>query len=51
LTKTFLKVDNVSKEFSGIFVIKDVSLELKENDTFGFLGRCSSGKSVLMQCI
>ncbi|BDC35346.1 ABC-type glutathione transport system [Candidatus Methanoliparum sp. LAM-1] len=46
-----MKVDNVSKEFSGIFVIKDVSLELKENDTFGFLGRCSSGKSVLMQCI
>lgn len=51
MTEIFLTVDNVSKEFSGIFTIKNISIEIKENDTFGFLGRCSSGKSVLMQCI
>ncbi|VUT24860.1 MAG: Trehalose/maltose import ATP-binding protein MalK [Candidatus Methanolliviera sp. GoM_oil] len=52
MVENFLTVKNLTKEFiSGIPVVRDVSFDVKEGTSFGFLGKSGSGKSVLMQSI
>ncbi|VUT26505.1 MAG: Trehalose/maltose import ATP-binding protein MalK [Candidatus Methanolliviera sp. GoM_asphalt] len=52
MVENFLSVKNLTKEFiSGIPVVRDVSFDLKEGTSFGFLGKSGCGKSVLMQSI
>ncbi len=49
--RTFIEVRNVSKEFNGKQALKDVSLEIKELESLGLLGRSGSGKSVLLRML
>ena len=49
--ETIVKVLNVSKEFNGSRVLSDVSLEIKEGETLGLLGRSGAGKSILLHMI
>ena len=44
-----IRVDHISKSFSGKVVLEDVSLEIHEGETLAIIGRSGSGKSVLMK--
>ena len=46
-----IKVKNISKSFSGIEVIKDISFEFEKGKTNLIIGKSGSGKSVLTKCI
>jgi len=50
--KDILTVKGLTKEFiRGISILNDISFSVKEGESFGFLGKSGSGKSVLMQII
>ena len=44
-----IEVRHVSKAFEGRPVLRDVSLEIREGETFAVIGRSGSGKSVLLK--
>lgn len=46
-----LEIKNVSKEFDGNTIIKDVNLTFKKGNVYGLVGRNGSGKSVLLKMI
>lgn len=48
-----LKISNLSKAYSGAQVkaVKDLSLELKKGEIFGFLGPNGAGKSTTIKCL
>ena len=45
------KVKNISKSFSGIEILKDISFEFEKGKTNLIIGKSGSGKSVLTKCI
>ncbi|MBE6047725.1 MAG: ABC transporter ATP-binding protein [Clostridium sp.] len=46
-----LKLTNVSKYFNGVKVLKNINLEVKDGEIFGFLGPNGAGKSTTMKII
>ena len=48
---TMLKVENVSKEFSGLTVLLDVNLEVIEGECHAIIGPNGAGKSTLFNLI
>lgn len=46
-----LRVDHVSKSYSGVKILDDISLEIKKGEIVGLLGRNGTGKSTLMKII
>jgi methyl coenzyme M reductase system subunit A2 len=51
MDKPFITVSGVSKEFEGEEVLRDVSVEIREGESLGLLGRSGSGKSVLLHML
>ena len=49
--ETIVKVERVSKEFEGKGVLRDVSVDIKEGEALGLLGKSGSGKSILLHMI
>lgn len=49
--KELLKVKNLSKAYSGEFVLKNFNLTLNRGEIFGLLGSNGAGKSTAMECI
>ena len=49
--ETIVRVDRVSKEFDGKEVLRDVSVDIKEGEALGLLGKSGSGKSILLHMI
>lgn len=47
----FIEIAHVSKSFRGEDVLKDINLDLYDNQIYGFVGRNGSGKSVLFKMI
>lgn len=47
----FIKISNVSNEFNGKEVLKNVSVVINEGESLGLLGRSGSGKSVLLHML
>ena len=46
-----IKVNNISKSFSGVEVLKDISFTFEKGKTNLIIGKSGSGKSVLTKCI
>lgn len=49
--KSILKIDNLSKSFSGITVLDKVCLDVKEGSVHSLMGENGAGKSTLMKCL
>ena len=50
-TQYVLKMDNISKEYFGNRVLKDVSLAVKSGEIHALMGENGAGKSTLMKCM
>ncbi|MDI6885854.1 MAG: methyl coenzyme M reductase system, component A2 [archaeon] len=49
--KPFIQVSGVCKEFAGKEVLREVSVDIKEGEPLGLLGRSGAGKSVLLHLL
>ena len=49
MAEALLKVEGISKEFSGVRVLNDVHLELQEGEIFGIIGENGAGKSTFVK--
>ncbi len=50
-TNEVIKVENLSKSFGSLEVIKDISFTVHKGDILGIIGPSGSGKSTLLRCI
>lgn len=50
-TDIALKIENVTKAFGSLKILKGVNLEAKKAETIVILGRSGTGKSVILKCI
>ena len=41
----------LSKEYSGVFRVKDLDLQIRQGEVYGFLGPNGAGKSTTMKMI
>lgn len=46
-----VQINNLSKKFGDFTAVNNLSLEIKQNECFGFLGPFGSGKSTLMKSL
>jgi polar amino acid transport system ATP-binding protein len=46
-----VQVENVSKQFNGIEVLRDINLTVNKGDVVSILGSSGSGKSTLLRCM
>ena len=46
-----IEIKNISKSFSGVKVLDDISFTFKKGQTNLIIGKSGSGKSVLTKCI
>ncbi|NLS11736.1 amino acid ABC transporter ATP-binding protein [Vibrio sp. SM6] len=48
---SIIKITNLSKQFDGIEVLRDINLNIKKGEVVSILGSSGSGKSTLLRCI
>lgn len=46
-----IRIENVSKSFGSLNVLKEISLTIPEGAVYGLVGRSGVGKSTLLRCI
>ncbi|HJJ39586.1 MAG TPA: amino acid ABC transporter ATP-binding protein [Methanocorpusculum sp.] len=46
-----LRVENISKQYGDLQVLKNISFEVKKGDKMVFIGPSGTGKSTLLRCI
>ena len=45
---SFIEIENVTKTFKGVDVLKNINMNIDEGSVLGILGRSGAGKSVLI---
>lgn len=48
---TVIRIKNLSKQFDGVEVLRDINLEIKRGEVVSILGSSGSGKSTLLRCM
>lgn len=51
MDKFILEIQNISKQYGGNIILKDISLNVREGDTVVIIGPSGTGKSTLLRCI
>ncbi len=51
MTESLVKTHSVAKEFSGVRVLDDISIEVSEGEIFGIIGENGAGKSTLIKIL
>ncbi len=51
MSDNLLSLKNVSKEYSGNRVLKDINIELKKGEILALIGENGAGKSTLMNIL
>ncbi len=51
MSKTMLEIKNVSKSYSNVNIVKNVSFDVKEGEILGFLGPNGAGKTTTIKMI
>lgn len=46
-----LKTNNLSKEYQGVFAVKDLNMTINKGDIYGFLGENGAGKTTTIKMI
>lgn len=46
-----IEISEVSKSFSGVKVLKEVSINISQGEIFGIVGHSGAGKSTLLRCL
>ncbi|MGE5585666.1 MAG: sugar ABC transporter ATP-binding protein [Bacillota bacterium] len=46
-----IKTAGISKEFSGVYVLKDVNVEIRRGEVFGIVGENGAGKSTFIKIL
>lgn len=46
-----LKVENISKKFNSIDILKNITFEVKKGEVVSIVGKSGCGKSTLLKCI
>ena len=46
-----IRIENVSKSFDNLQILKGVSLNIEKGEIFGIVGRSGVGKSTLLRCV
>src|SRR6056297_1659983 len=51
MAESLVKTDSVAKEFSGVRVLDDISIDISEGEIFGIIGENGAGKSTLIKIL
>ncbi len=51
MNDTIIKIDSISKEFSGVRVLDNINVDIKRGEVFGIVGENGAGKSTLMKIL
>jgi len=51
MSKTFVEIKNLSKQFLGITVLENVNMNFNHNEIVGMVGENGAGKSTLMNAL
>src|SRR5690554_1450399 len=51
MSEYILKTNNLSKKYKKDFALKDVNLEIKKGEIYGFIGKNGAGKTTLLRIV
>jgi ABC-type polar amino acid transport system ATPase subunit len=51
LSEEMIKIEKLNKSFGDLHVLKDIDMNVKENDVVCLIGASGSGKSTLLRCL
>ena len=51
ISKNYIKINNLSKSFGNVEVLKNINLEIEEGEFFSLLGPSGCGKTTLLRIL